>query len=470
MGLKKNVISNFILTASTILMPLITFPYITRVLSTEGLGKVFFIDSFTQYFVLLVCLGVPHYGIREIAKFKEDKNHISNLVVELVFLQLVLAFVFVFLFCFLGFYVGKLNNSFNLIKIGSLIIIANSFAIEWFFQGIEKFSFITIRSIIIKIVSVFSILFFVNNKYDYDVYYLIMALVFVCNSILNFGYFYKNYFKGFNFKFNPLKHLKSLLILFSINASLSVYVILDSIILGFLTTPADVSYYNIPLKLVKVFWMVIAGIGVVFIPRMSSLHKNNNIVAIMELMTKSINLVFLLALPFCLFCLLFPNEILIIISGAKYLKATLALQVLSFIPLVIGLCNIFGTQFLLPLGKEKKIFQATIVGLIVSLVLNFLLIPYFKFLGSAIAAISAELSVCLYVFLAARKEIKIKIDTNLLFQILLCLTLTFFTFIISRSYYKGILLIFINALLYVFFLITTQFFFKNKFLNSLTNL
>lgn len=160
---------------------------------------------------------------------------------------------------------------------------------------------------------------------------------------------------GFDSNFNILKHVKPLLVLFSINASLSVYVILDSIILGFLTDTVNVSYYNIPLKLVKIFWMIIAGIGVVFIPRISALFGNGDHREIKNLMSKSINIVLLLSLPFSLFCILFAKDILLIISGQQYIKSSFALQILSVIPLIIGLCNVFGTQFLLPIGKEKNI-------------------------------------------------------------------------------------------------------------------
>lgn len=470
MGLKKNVISNFILTASTILLPLITFPYITRRLSSGGLGQVFFIDSFTQYFVLLASLGIPYYGIREIAKRKHDKKMTSELVVELVVLQLTLAVLFVLIFYAFGLFIPKLAQSMSLIKIGILMIIANSFLIEWFFQGIESFSYITVRSLIIKFLSVFLILVFVNRDGDYVIYYFILATVILANASLNFIYFYRNHFTGLNFKLNIIQHLKPLLILFSINASLSIYVILDSIILGFFTDPVNVSYYNIPLKLVKIFWLVIAGIGTVFIPRIASLHLDNNKEAIIDLMSKSINIVLLLALPFCFFCLIFPSEILSIISGPKYINASSALQLLSVIPLIIGLCNIFGTQFLLPIGKEKHILHATILGLSVSLALNFILIPHLKFMGSAVAAVSAELSVCVYVYVAARKEIKIVVDYGLLFQILSSILITEICFKLLAQKYNGIPLIIMALVVYAISLLVSQLFFRNKFLSSLLNI
>lgn len=470
MSLKKNLLSNFILTSSTIVLPLITFPYITRTLSNVSLGDVFFIDSFTQYFILFASLGIPFYGLREVAKLKGNKQFSSNLVIELVTLQLFLSLFYIIVFFLLGLFVPKLVDNIGLIEIGSLMILANSFSIEWFYQGIENFSYITKRSLIIKILSVIAVLFFVKKNDDSGIYYFILASVIVANAIVNFGSFFKNHFAGFKFKINILRHLKSLLVLFSINASLSIYVILDSIILGFLTDTLNVSYYNIPLKLVKIFWMIISGVGLVFIPRISFLHKTNDKEEIKNLMSKSISIVLLLSLPFSFFCILFPEQILMILSGPKYLRSSMALQILSVMPLIIGLCNVFGTQFLLPIGKEKKILLATIIGLTVSLIINFALIPSIGFLGSAIAAVMAELSVCLYVFFAAKREIKIFVDHMLLVQIFCCLFSTLISFLVYKRYFMGMSLMMTTFGSFLIFFLVSQIFFKNIFLSSLIDI
>ncbi|RZJ90827.1 MAG: flippase [Chryseobacterium sp.] len=467
LGLKKNVISNFILTASTILLPLITFPYVTRTLSNISLGNVFFVDAFTQYFILFSSLGIPYYGIREVAKLKGDAKQVSTLVFDLIILQVALSIITIITFFVFGAFLPKLSGVSSLIEIGSIMILASSFLIEWFFQGIENFAYITKRSLVFKGLSVLSILLFVKAKGDSEIYYLILTLVVFCNALLNFFFFLKYHSQPYQISKNILRHLRPLIVLFSINVSVSVYVILDSIILGFLTDAVNVSYYNIPLKLVKIFWMIIAGIGTVFIPRISSYYASNDMDSIQLLMNKSISIVCLLSLPFCFACLLFPKEILVIISGEQYLTAASALQVLSCIPLIIGICNVFGSQFLLPIGREKHILHATMIGLIVSLLLNFLLIPYYKFLGSAIAAVAAELSVCIFVFFSARKYIKITFDYLLLVQIAICLSTSFVFYLLVRKYAAGIYIIIGTGIIYIISLVLTQFYFKNKFLLAL---
>jgi len=468
MSIRKNLVSNFILTASSILLPLVTFPYITRILSNSGLGKVFFVDAFTQYFIIFSAIGIPYYGIREIAKVKHNKEATSKLVIELVTLQFFLSVIFVAIFWVLQYFVKALQTDIPLIKIGCITIIANSFLIEWFYQGTENFTFITIRSLAIKFASVICILLLVKTSEDYNIYYLILALLVCLNALLNFIYFLNKYYLKSGVKLEIKSHFYPLLILFSINISVSIYTVLDTIILGILTNPLSVSYYTVPLRLVKMFWMVVGGIGTVLIPRIATLFVNKDQDGIVLLMKKSFSLVFLLTIPFCFFCLTYAHEILFIISGKKYLDAANTLKILSIVPLIIGVCNVLGTQFLLPIGGEKKILYATIAGLIISLTLNFLLIPFLQHLGAAIACVFAEITVCVYILISAKKHISIQIDKSLLYQIFLSLFLSALVGYILKVYLQNIILLLAVFSTYVFAFFLLQFFaFKNQFVFSL---
>lgn len=467
MSLRKNLISNFILTASTILFPLITFPYITRTLSNDGIGRVFFIDAFTQYFIIFSAIGIPYYGIREVAKVKENVTATSKLVIELVILQFSLSAVFVVIFGLLYLLVPSLKHDGILVQIGCISIISNSFLIEWYYQGTEQFTFITIRSLIIKLLSVVCILYFVRNSQDFNTYYLILSLLVFANALLNFSNFIKkSYVKATSYNFSV--HIRPLLILFSINVSVSIYTVLDTIILGLFTDPENVSYYTVPLRLVKMFWMVVGGIGTVLIPRMSSLFINNDNEGIKALMKKSFSIVFLLTIPFCFFSVYFTKEILTIISGDKYLNAVSAFRILSVVPLIIGVCNVLGTQFLLPIGDEKKILYGTIAGLIISLLFNIVLIPYIKFIGAAVTCVLAELTVCLYIVYAAKKRININLDKSLLWQIFLCLFITGASSYVLNGYVHNLILLSASVFIYFLSFVVLQFaVFKNEFVFSL---
>jgi len=460
-------VSNLLLTSSSIIFPLITFPYVTKTLSNDSMGRVFFIDAFSQYFIIFAALGIPFYGVREIAKLKDNEEQKSHLVIELVTLQFGLSVAYCLLFLILGLFIPKVEQSMDLVIIACITIITNSFMIEWFYQGIENYSYITKRSLIVKFLSVAAILLFVRNSEDSNIYYAIIAAVTVLSALLNYGNFLKSHYKKSAQSLNFKRHLRPLFVLFSINVSVSVYTILDTIILGLFATPVDVSYYNVPLKLVKIFWMVVSGAGTVLIPRIALLFVENDQSAIKALMTKSFSIVFLLTIPFSACCLFFPSEILIIISGTKYLAAVNALRILSIVPFIIGVCNVLGTQFLMPIGKERHILYATILGLVMSLSFNFLLIPSYKFIGTAIACVISEVAVCIYILVSAKKRISLKIDLPLILQIFIS---TVAAVAAGKLIHQNFALttLAVSVIVYLFVFIILQFaLFKNQFISSI---
>jgi len=468
MGLRKNAISNFILTSSTVLFPLITFPYITRTLSSQSLGRYFFVDAFTQYFIIFSAVGIPYYGIREIAKIKDKLEARSKLVIELLIIQVTLSIVFSAIFIGLHYFIPSLKNDFGLVKIACLYLLASSFLMEWFYQGIENFAYITIRSLILKTLSVVSIILFVQHPDDYFIYYLLTTLLVVLNAALNSINYIRKYHHKFDESLDFKRHIKPLLVLFSINVSVSVYAILDTIILGLMSDSTNVSRYNVPLKLVKIYWVVVNGAGMVLIPRIASYFINKDLLGIQGLITKSLNIVFLLTIPFTFLCILFPIEILTIVSGSKYIEAAPALQVLSIVPLIISVCNVFGTQFLMPIGAEKNILHATLFGLLASLLLNFTLIPSLGYLGAAISCLVAEAIVCIYIFIAATKRITVDIDYKLVLQIFLSVVIAIISKYFLMKYFQGIMLMGTVILFYIIsFALSQIVFFKNQFILSL---
>ena len=468
MGLKKNIISNVVLTTSSVFISFITFPYVTRTLSATNMGNVLFIDAFTQYFIIFSSLGIPFYGVREIAKLSEKPEEQSILVISLVSLQFGLSILFSIIFIGLCFFVPSLSANSGLVILGCLSILSTSFSIEWFYQGIENFNYITKRSLIIRTISVIAVFFFVKKFDDHYIYYLIMFTVIFFNAALNFGNYLTKFFKTFQYRIEYKPHIRPLVILFSINVSVSVYTIMDTIILGLFTDPVSVSYYSIPLKLVKIIWVVVGGFSVVLIPRVSKYYSDGNVLEASDLLKKSLSLVLLLTIPFAFLCVFFAREVLFTVFGTKYLAAAMSLRILSVVPLIIGICNVFGTQFLLPIGHEKKILHATIFGLITSLLLNFLLIPYFKYVGSSIACISAETVVCLYVYLKAKAKVDIQIDFSLFKLIMITSLISIISGMLLKTYLTNVVLLTVLCLLYVLVFIALQFgIFKNQFVNYL---
>ncbi|WP_374166337.1 flippase [Arcticibacter sp. MXS-1] len=468
MSLRKNVIYNFILTSSNVLFPLITFPYVARILSNDSYGRIAFIDAFTGYFLVLVSLGIPTYGVREISRVKDQPERYSKLAVELVSIQFVLSLIFSAIFLALTLWVPSLQQNVPLVRIACFIIVFTSFSMDWFYQGIENFGYVTKRSLFTKVLNVASILILVKANEDYYIYYLISVLTVVVNSSWNFIYFLRKYYHSFKEKLVLLGHLKPLLIFFTINVSVSVYAVLDTIILGLYTSPATVSLYSVPLKLVKMFWVLVNAAGVVFIPRVAALFAQKDEDAISSLIQKSNNIVFLLTIPFSVLCFFFPAEILFVVSGDKYLRSADALRILALAPLIIGYCSVLGSQYLLPTGQEKKVLTATVGGLIVSLAVNFSLIPYLGHIGAAVACILAESTVCLMVYRAAAKKAKIRLDRSLLALIGVSLIVSVTAGLVLRAYVHHFLLLLIIGAVYVITFLALQLLhFRNEFVFTL---
>lgn len=398
---------------------------------------------------------------------KDDPSGCTKLVLELTGLQLGLSLFFSFTYLIAALFIPSLHENLDMVKVACLVLIGSSFSMEWFFQGIEKFSYITYRSLFTRSLNVVSILLFVKASDDYLVYYLISAATVILNAGWNFAYFLRQFYTKVDAPLTIKNHLKPLIILFSINISISFYTILDTVILGLLTNSVNVSFYSVPLRFVKIFWTIVSGIGVVIIPRMADMFQRDDTYAIQSLIRKSTNIVFLITIPFCAICMAFPQEILSTISSEKYNQAGDALRVLSAVPIIIGICNVLGTQFLLPIGQEKQILHATIAGLVISLALNFSLIPSFGYLGASIACLAAESAVCIYIFVVARRHTTVKLDFSLLIQIALSLLVSLGTAFFLGNMNKILLLTTVGMIYVLTFCLLQILYFKNEFVFSL---
>lgn len=466
-GIKKNAISNFLLNLFKLLLPMATFPYLTRVLSKEAIGNVFFIDSIIQYLLIFVSLGIPFYGIREIAKNKGNAEVQSKIALELVLIQLGLSLFAILFLLSLPLFIHQLRLNETLIKIGCISIISSSFLIEWYYQGIEKYVYITYRSIITKLLGVAAIFFLVKSPSDDKIYYLISNLIIVTNSMINFFYFIKNSPKVCLSMLRFKDHIKPLLVLFCINVSISIYSILDTIILGFLKNTQTVSLYYIPSKIVKIYWSLIISIGFVLIPKISQYFASKEHDKINSIASSLLNIILMLTAPFMLFCLIIPKEIIQFVAGDKYEMSSNVLRILSSIPLIISVCNLLSTQFLLPIGQEKKILHATILGLLISLTTNFILVLYFAHIGTAIAYLLTEIVVFVYIYLSSKTQIKMKVDNKLFLNILLTSFTTVILYLTAKSFTSGsILMAIVIASYFIIFFILYLTYFRGKYLSD----
>ena len=434
--IKKNFLYNLLLTVSTIIFPIITFPYASRVLGPIGIGKVQFVTSFAQYFVLISALGIPVYGIREVAKRRNDLLMLKKFFTEMIFLNVVTGVIFTLIYLAVIFSVPNLSKDKDFYLIALMLITFNFSNIDWFFSGLERFKFIAVRSLVIKFLSVVLLFFIVKEQSD-DVNFLWLTIgVTLANNFWNI-WTARSYFHPGSLSYLDLKiHLRPLFYIFSTVAAFSIYGFLDTIILGFLGNYEDVGYYTAASKINKITIPILISLGTVLIPRISQAFKNNDLDLVKYLAKQSFDFVILLGVPLVFGLIVLAPELIIIFSGKNFAPATLTMQIFAPVILIMGLNNVWAIQILTPAGKDKLVTKAVVIGVIVSLLSNVLLIKYFSFNGAAFANVLAEFTVMCGFIYFANTLYKQKFDFNLLFKTI-AISLSFIPILILiRRYFS----------------------------------
>jgi O-antigen/teichoic acid export membrane protein len=421
---KRNLFYNTLLSVSQVLFPLITFPYSSRILGPEGMGAVNFADNFTTYFLLVAALGIPLYGVREIAKVKDDPEKLSKVFSELLFIHLATSLIAVVILFTLSVFIGRLRSDLALYQIGMSVVLGSVFLAEWFFQGTEQFKFIAIRSVVIRLFTILLLFLLVRTPADKVLYYglnLVALVLAAATNMFAIRKMVKLTVQELSFK----RHMRPLFIIFSNSVVTTIYLVFDTIILGFITSNQYVGYYAASMRIGKLSLAIIGALSVVLLPRLTMAFQNKNFDEAGMLLNKSMNFVVFLSVPIAIgmFCL--SEEIILLFAGSKYMPAVPSLQVLCFIVIFVGMAQVFSHQILLPLHMEKMILYASIIGVIVSLILNFALIPVFRHVGAAISSVATEAVVTLILFLFVRKAIKFSFPLIQFLQSTLTCTLFF---------------------------------------------
>ena len=469
-SIQKNFIINGIKIFFNLLFPIITFPYISRILGPIGIGKITFSTSIINYFLLFTNLGIPLYGIREIARVREDKIKLSKSFSEILFLNLITTIIGMFIFLiFLKF--NLLGNDIKLFQIMSLNIVFTFIGVEWYFQGIEDYTYITKRSILFKAISIILMFIFVKKEKDIIIYAGILVLALVGSNILNFLKARKEVIISFK-KLNIIKHLKSIFTIFSMNIAISIYTNLDSVMLGYRSSEYALGIYSASTKIIHLVLGIVTSLGAVLLPRISNYIANNQDNELKKILENTFTFLLAISIPCVIGISLTSNEIIEIFSGNQFIEAVKTMKILSLIIVFIAFSNFLGIQILYPQGEEKKVLYSVITGAIINFSLNWILIPKYAQDGAAIATVIAEGFVLLTQIFLGYRYLNFKIFTleNLKFilvSIFMGLGLIIMdNFFIDRSVIISLLLkIIIGILVYIFGLIIL----KEKFVVEYTN-
>lgn len=416
------------------IFPLITFPYTSRILGPEGIGKVSFATSFVSYFILLASIGIPLYGIREIARVRDDKQKLSELTQELFVMHIIISIITSIVFIGLIFLNGKLSDEKTLFFIVSFSIILTTLGMEWFYQGLEQYSYITIRSIIFSTISTIAIFVLIHNKEDYLISAAISVFAALGSSVLNFYNARKILFAKRTQPWDFRRHIKPMAMVYLMNFIISIYVQLDTVMLGFMSSAKNVGYYASGLKINKMLLALVTSLGGVLLPRLSYYIANNMRDDFNRILKRSFEVIWILCLPIVAALMLLSNEIIVLFAGNQYLPASICIIVTAPVILFIGLTNIFGIQILYPLGRDKEVVYSVAAGAIFAFILNLLLIPYFAHVGAAIATLVSELIVLIVQIILISKEHRVLMPFDTILKYILATLLLVVTLILIKFY------------------------------------
>lgn len=401
---KKNYIYNMIYQVVLIILPIITTPYLARVLGSEGNGTFGYTVSIVTYFILFGSLGISLYGQREIAYNQKDIKNRSSVLFELLIIRtitiLISSLVFYFLFC--------LSSDYSLYyKILLLELFSTIIDISWFYQGMEDFKKIVLRNLTVKLISVLLIFIFIKNYDDLYKYFIIYTSSTLFGSLsLWFGI--KKYIVRPN-KLRIKRHVPLIISLFIPQIAIQIYTVLDKTMLGtILNDMSEVGYYEQSQKIVKILLAVITSISLVMMPRIASNYKDGNIKKIKEYMNSTFKFIFFLSFPLMFGIMAVSNNFVPLFFGKGYDKVIIILRIICIIIPFISISSVIGTQYLLALKKQKEYTISVIIGALINLILNFLLISNYNSIGASIATVFAELFVTIIQFYFIRKDFNLK--------------------------------------------------------------
>lgn len=408
-SVKVNYILNLINTGTQMLFPLITFPYVCRVIEADGIGQINFFQSIISYISLFTCLGIPMYAIREIARNRSDVVQMNRTAMEILLLHSMLTLVGYAIVAILCLTVPQIQVNIPLFLILSLTIFFTAIGCEWFYQGIEDFKYITIRGLIIKTVSVVLLFIFVKSKTDLLYYGCYTVFGVLGGNIFNF-FRLRKYIHRENIIFSELhikRHIKPVLKVFSFSVVTSIYLQLNTVLLGFLKNALAVGYFAAATKVMQMLLTMSACLGSVMMPRASHLIAENKEDEFNRLIQKSYDFTLAIALPMTIGLIFCAPSLIMALCGVKFEHSILPSQIIAPIILMVAISNVFGIQVLFPKGKINIVTLCCGIGAVADLILNLCLIPFFSYIGTSIAYLGAEVATTVSMYFIGRRYIPI---------------------------------------------------------------
>lgn len=400
--LKKNLVFNITYQILILFLPLVTSSYLARIVGADGIGRYSYAYSIALYFTYFTVLGLDKYGNRMIASVQKDRSARSRNFSEIYTMQ-----IYCFGICLVAYivYAFFFSGDRTVALIQTVFVLSSLFDINWFFFGMEMFDKTVIRNTVVKLLTTGLIFIVVKTKSDVEKYALIMAAGYLVSQLALWPYLPK--FVVFRLaKWGDVKkHFKPNLIMFLPVIAVSVYKIMDKIMLGMMTTKAVVGYYENAEKIINVPIAVITALGTVMLPRVTALISEKKDQEVSRYRDAAIMIVTAFSVGACFGIIGIGDSLALWMWGEDFAMSGIVMKYLSVTLLFLGIGNVIRTQFLIPYQYDKVYVVSAFIGAVVNVIINALLIPGYGAVGAAIGTICAEVAVCLYQLLMVREQL-----------------------------------------------------------------
>ncbi len=435
-SIRKNTILSIFISGIGYLYPLLTFVYIARILHPEGLGRVSFASSIAAYFVMFTGLGMPIYGLRSSAAKKRLPQERSRFVAEMLLMRLLsgLAVWIVFLLADRLFLMSRTGEDHHLLMIYGMGVLAAIPECSWLYQGMEDYHTLAWTSTIGRLGGLIALFTAVRTASDINKYAWISVLIpFVISGVelvvadrkwdLRILAQLRALFRPAEVCETVRKHIRPLMLFMLMSCAVTVYSHTDAVMLGWMQSKQAVGLYSCAAKIKSVLPVLTGALWAAALPKSAELWRNQEKTAFRDLAEKSFHVIYMVMLPLTVYFFLFAEPWTLLIAGDDYLEAVRTMRLLLLAVIPIGFSNIIGGQMLIPMGKEKKLFQAEVVGAVSNIMMNAFLIPVLSSAGAAIATTVSEVLVTAIAMLAALKTVQFRIfqPRNLLYSSVGCI-------------------------------------------------
>ena len=405
-----NAVLNATKTVLSLVFPLITFPYISRVLQVDNVGMVNFSTTFVSYFILIAGLGIQNYAVREGARLRDNADDLERFCCQVFTINVVSTVVaYVLLVLAMLAFDDFLSRYFCLIAIQSVNILGTTIGTAWFFTIIEDYAYTTVRTIVFQFVSMAAMFLFVRTANDSAAYAWILVLSTSGASIVNFLYARRFVHIQLTVHMDFRRHIKPILVLFASSAAITIYVNIDTTMLAAMVPNPDhvVGLYAAATKIYTVVKNIIAALMAVILPRLSYYVGTGSIPKYEEVSRRAAGYIELLMVPLTVGLLSMSWPVILILTGETYIEAIPTLMILAIGVFLSTAATFFTNAILLPFRKEKVILKATLVAAIANVLLNFFFIPTLQANGAAITTITSEMLVILVEFQDVRHHLHV---------------------------------------------------------------